>query len=521
MRNVEKIKRILLVVLIISAILELCIFPSVANLTGVFFSIISTLLYFNYILRPHFYKENPLLFLVSIILFGFMYLPLPATLVDGNAISHDMYNPELTFIFQFVYFVLFIVALRITARISRYHRGLNRLLNNVGFYTIPSFSQTFMLAAFGWIFQFQKLFNQFSGEDLYVANMGTYTLFSIFIYSPIVNLFRDLLGGVSCSKKQKILIWIYIIILGISMTATNSRGAMLSSFFIISLCFMLRRILAKDELRIITVKNTFIAILAFFIISGPLDDMAFAMLMARNQRSGMNYKELFSLTLEYYNDKDRLNKYRNYLDKRAGELSDYDWNEKYVSNVFLQRFCNYRVVDASIHHALKAGIPNGKMMEDFGNRLIAMFPQPIVDVISPGFNKSNYTYSPMDLLYSISSKKALHRSYIVGGDVGTGLATVGFFYFPLIFAVYVLELLIISNLVYHHRGKKQFSIITLIGLMGLFTHYQVGSGMIVHVTFILWSFWWTTLWGFLSLKILTMVKPSYKFWVSTQKGAKN
>lgn len=266
---------------------------------------------------------------------------------------------------------------------------------------------------------------------------------------------------------------------------------------------MLRRILAKDETRTVTVRNIFIILLSFFIISGPFNDMAFAMLIARNQRSGMDYKDLFSLTLKYYNNKELLNKYQILLDKQQGDLSGDDWNEHYVSNVFLQRFCNYRVVDASIHHALNAGVPNLQMTEDFGDRLIRMFPQPIVTLINPNFKKSNYTYSPMDLLYSISTKGALHKGFIVGGDVGVGLATLGIWYFPIIFVVYFFELIIISNFVNNYRGRKQFSLITLIGIFDLFLRFQVGSGLIAHVTFLLWSFWWATSWKILSYRILT------------------
>lgn len=203
MKNIEKIKRALLFVLILCAALEIFIFPSVANVIGVVVSILSTLLYFKYILCPNFYKAYPLLFLVSIILFGFMYMPLPATLIDGISMSHDMFNPEITFVLQFFYFIIFIMAVKSAARVSQHHRGLNRLLNRVGFYTVPSFSQTFLLAAFGWFFQFQRLFHQYSGEDIYVSNMGTYIMFSVFIYSPLVNLFKDLLGGGGLFKKTE------------------------------------------------------------------------------------------------------------------------------------------------------------------------------------------------------------------------------------------------------------------------------------------------------------------------------
>lgn len=505
--NVEKIKSTLLGVILFCALLEMLFFPSIPNFVGVVVSILSTLLYFNLVLIPSYYKKNPLLFIVSISPFCFMYFPLPATLLDGKSLSHDFFNPELTFLFQFLYFSLFVFALIVASKLSKNHRGLNNFLNRVGYFNVPAFGQTYVLAGFGWIFYILKIKTQYTGDGEYVAYIGTYTMFVNFIYFPLLNIFRDLLGGKSCSSKEKIITWSYFGLLTLSTVATNSRGSMLSSTIIITICFVIRRILSNKEIKIFTIPNIVVAIFLFFVFTGPFDDMALAMLMARGERKNMDYKELFSKTQYYYNDKEALNRYRRYIDiiSKSQNYST-DWNESYVSNVFLQRLCNYRVVDASIYHAFRAGVPNERMTNFFFNRLIAMFPQPIVDIIDPSFNKSKYAHSPMDLLYSLSKRRSLYVSYIVGGDVGLGLATFGFLYFPLVFFVYVLKLLLLANLVRITKRGIQFSSLTLIGIYNYFITFQVGAGFINHVQFLLWSFWWGEIWRFIPFRLLTIRK---------------
>ena len=46
-----------------------------------------------------------------------------------------------------------------------------------------------------------------------------------------------------------------------------------------------------------------------------------------------------------------------------------EWNENYISNVFMNRVCNYQVADASIYHANRAGIPCKSFIDDSFERV--------------------------------------------------------------------------------------------------------------------------------------------------------
>ena len=503
-QNIKTIKDLLIWILVVSSVFELLFFPTIANLTGILVTWMSILVYYNLIFQPRFLYKYPLLFVATLILFGFMYLPMPLTLIDGMSMSHDLLNPELTYILQFIYFLLTILSVKLAAWVSDRYNGIYFFLKKIGYFKVPTISQIYILALFGWIFKYQTLKNQFSGDDIYVSGMGTFAMFSIFIYSPITILFRELLGAQPCSKVQKIVALIYMLLLTIILVATNSRGAMLSAWIILSLCFCIKYISEKKRYNFITPKNLLIILFTTYIITGPFNDMAYAMLMARGNRQGVQFTNLFEETINYYNDKNALNKFRLYLDKVNNDVSLKDWNEEYVSNIFLQRFCNYRVVDASIYHALRAGTPSESMVEDFGARIMAMFPQPIINVLNPDFRKEQYSYSPMDLLYAKSQKSSIHVSYIVGGDVGLGLATFGFLYFPIVFIVYTIQLLIINSLMRVNGRKNIFPFLTLISLFNILLPFQVGSGLVVHVIYIIWSFWWTLIWKLIPFRVVLM-----------------
>ena len=183
-----------------------------------------------------------------------------------------------------------------------------------------------------------------------------------------------------------------------------------------------------------------------------------------------------------------------------------EWQESYVSSPFLDRLCNYRVADATIYHAQRVGYASKDMLELFGNRVMTMFPGPISDFFFPDVEKSDLGYSTMDKLYNLSSRGGL-GGYKVGGDVGLGLATFGYFYFPICLLIYFFAFYIMDGVVAFSGEKPCFAIFTLISIyFTYFLLFQVGNGIIAQTTFILWNFWWTTLWYSIIFKLVRILK---------------
>lgn len=507
--SIDYIYNILLGVLIITGLLELFLFPSWDNLLGICVSIVSLILYGKYVFKLSVMRRRPVSFLSFSALILFMYLPLPITLLDGNEMSHHMYNPKVTYLLQLCYFACCIFAFNVAGTYTKNHHGIRRLLYRFGFFTTPSTAQLWTLGFIGWGFKFAILGSQFSGEEMYQAGEGSLSVFAVLIYAPLLILFKPLIGGEPTSAFNKAIVWGYTFLMMIVLISTNSRNQVIMPLLIILICALLT-ILYKRKV-IVSAFNVVMAFLFFFIVAGPLSDLAYAMLIARSQRQNTKFTVLLQSTLDIYKDKEKLYKLKRIADRSTADgvyVQTNDWNENYVSSIFLNRVCNYRVVDASIYHAQRAGLHNQAMVDDFITRLMIMFPQPIVDLLFGHIDKAKYAYSPQDKLYSVSRKSPLHVSYIVGGDLGLALATFGVSAFLFIFFVYLLEFIVFDNLVRPHRNKMIFSTLVLIDIYSTyFLKFQVGSGLFPHVSFLLWNFPLKTIMLLLIYNIVRFIIP--------------
>lgn len=490
----SSVKKILLFIIVLSCILELFLFPSLANITGCITCLLSTTLYNKFVFTAkNVYKRTLSFFAVSYV-FLLMYLALPATLIDGNEISHHMYNPIETFSLQFAYWIITIIAYTCSGRFT-YDKNLigTKLLYKLNFFKCPSFTQAYIYALMGWIPKMYLLSNQYSNGDESIAGQGISTLLSLFIFVPITLLFNPLFGGKQISKIQKAITYTYLIFLLVMLISSNSRGQMLSVFFIIGVCWVFKKLQNTQTTFKFSARKIAIIAIALVLGSGPLSDMAFSMLIVRAQRDKLSYSELMKETFDLFLDKEQLEFYK----KAAEQLSDKDgggsslsteWDEDYVTNIFLQRLCNYRVVDATIYHADKVGHANSKMFDFFVHQIICLAPQPLLDFLSTGIKKSDYEYSAMDYLFAISKNRAVHVSYIVGGDVGLGLATFGFVYFLLIFPIYSIEFVLLDSLCFKKKnGKMLCSVFILMNSISYVVRFKIGAGMVEHISFIIYT----------------------------------
>ncbi len=507
--NISIIKKSLLMLLGFCSALEILFFPSIANVVGCAVSFASTFMFYKYVFNIQTIRSYPLTFIAVLGLFFFMYLPVLITLMDGNEVSHDMYNPIATYLWQLLYFVLTIVSFRLAARISKKHHGLNKFLNRWGYFKLPTQRQLWALGFMGWIFKFGLMSQQGSGQEV-VSAAGTLSMFSMFIYSPILILFLPLMGGKPSNGMVNKFVYTYIGFLCIFLVATNSRSQMLSAFVVFAFCYLLTKIYEGGTKVFFTVKKLIIAVFAVFVITGPMSDMGIAMLATRGVRGDMGFSELLSETLNTYMDKDKLNAYKKVLadDKAEDNVSNsLEWNEDYCSNIFFARLCNYRVADGTIFHAERAGFGNSRMFGDFVDHIKMMFPGPIYSVLfDEEKNVKRYNYSPMDFLYSLSYSGQIFPGFRVGGDVGLGLATFGVAFFLLMVVVYTLEFFFFNSMTIVRNGKLVFSFFVLLSIYyTFFLDLTVASGIIGHIIYLVWGFWWNLLWLLLVYRIVLKI----------------
>lgn len=497
--NIYVLKNVLWAILATCCVLELFFFPSFSNLVGCLVTIVSTWLFFTIVFKIEIVRSRPISFIAILQLFFFMFLPLPITLLDGNEMSHDLFIPVETYLLQLFYFCICILAFSFAgSKLSR--NAISERLKNIGYFEIPTDKQLWILGIIGLCIRLFMMSKQGEGDGQ-LAGAGTLNMFSLLLYAPICILFNPLMGKDKCTKMVSYVVYCYIIFLVVLLIATNSRSLMLSPLVVFVCCYLLRQIFMYWDRLWMSYKKLFLLIISIFIISGPVSDMAIAMVVVRGERSSMTFSELLEKSIDVFHDKEQLDFYRKRVADKDKSSVGTEWQESYVSSPFLDRLCNYRVADATLYHAQKVGYGNQSMVELYGNQILAMFPGPIVGCFFPKFDKSKLNFSTMDELYFLSEKSGL-GGFKVGGDVGLGLATFGYFYYPLCFLIYFLVFYILDGVVFFNNGPC-FSIFTLISVyFTYFLMFQVGGGVIAQTTFVLWRFWWVTIWYCLVYKVV-------------------
>lgn len=470
-------------------ILELIFFPQLENIVGIFVTFFSFQLFKRFVFKREIVYQRPFSFLAVLGLFLFMYLPILATLCDGHPISFGMIQPIKTFCLQFLYFCITILAFHFSGKFSYRYRGISKLLNHFGYFTTPTHKQIWILGFIGLLPKIYLMLNQY-GEEM-TAGGGFANMLSLLIYTPVVLLFHELYGGKKYDHPKRVYFYIaFLAVLGIASNSRNQVLYVLATWFLIT---MIHFIINKPIVYIKSLRKTFIItiFIAFFI--PILADLAFAMVAVRNERYGITAQELFNKTWELYTDKEQLSKLKDLADRDTRKMAlqniHSNWNEYYVNNIFLQRLCNYRVVDASIFHAEKAGIPNSTMQENLITKLELTYPTPIVKIFFGDINKENYQYSPMDLLLAKSQNTANRESYIVGGDVGLGISYFGNWYFFIQYICYFLLFYLIDNLIYKRKNYFiQYSFLGITLVYSFFSLFQVSSGILTKFQYIIWGF---------------------------------
>lgn len=485
--DIKIIKRAISLLLFISCFIEILVYPKITNVVLSFTSILSLIIFNKYIFRYDIIVKSPIAFLMFLNIQFFMYLPIPVTLLDGISADHDLLNPLTTFICQFLYYLIsavsFILAIRkVTNRNNRFTKQLKR----IGFFSAPSVKFLWVLGAGGMV---PRLILMVTPIEI---GAGMLAILSFFMYSPILILFRPLLGCPKASPFHRKLVYFYIIGIVILLIGTNGRHYMITPILIFIAGSFTTYFLNQYKRSILTVKNIFIIITIFLIVSGPISNLATAMVIVRSLRSNISFEQLIQETWNTANNKEAIKQYMLLQENIGDNVLRTSWNENYVSNVFLERFCNYRVVDATIYHANKVGWCDEIMINKFVNALMILPPTPIPDILF-GVSKTDTEGSQMDVLYARSTHQPIAAGLIVGGDVGLGLSVFGLCFFIIQFVVYYWFFRLINSLVFRLKdGRIVLSMFTLIQFMEYFNMFTVHSGIVRHIGFLFWNFWWIT-----------------------------
>ena len=134
--------------------------------------------------------------------------------------------------------------------------------------------------------------------------------------------------------------------------------------------------------------------------------------------------------MTFFWDKDYLRVYSEEIGATSVGGPD-EWNENYVSNIFMSRFVATKFIDNTLAIAGKyRPVDVDELRRMTIAKVVATLPEPLYNQFSVGYPKSYImSYSMGDLMYYLSTGRLI-SGFKAGSLIGHGVATIGYF-FPL------------------------------------------------------------------------------------------
>lgn len=479
------------IIVLISIFAEIIFFPSWPNVAGCLMSLVSWAVFRSYFLKKRIIIEHPFSFLAFFSIFIASFLPLPATLIEGKPIDYGFQNPFASFFYQTLMFLVVSLAFYIVVYRKKINNNIiQRALYRLNFFEIDA-TTLWILGFIGFLARVQSL--SVAGEVEY-GDAGSKFLEGLLYmqYAPIIMLFPSL-SGIKFDKFRNNLVLIYAALTFVLSFAANSRQQMIYPIFTIILLFVLY--LLKENISLFKflspLKIASVLFIVFFGL-GFLSDISLAMLANRNIRSDISRSKLFDYTINTMQDDKLMAKLRSASIEDQQGIYNYSrgWDETYLNNFMLNRYANMRIVDQTLYYANKIGFGNEKMQKSFFDRALSIFPLPILSVLGIDVDKEELFYSPGDKLYFIGT----HNPNALGGFrvtslVGDGLATFGYWCFPIVFMFFLLSFRLMDCLVFYKNNTILFSTLGLINVFGFLGMFRNSIGCIIPLAYLLRGFW--------------------------------
>jgi hypothetical protein len=197
-----------------------------------------------------------------------------------------------------------------------------------------------------------------------------------------------------------------------------------------------------------------------------LSDLATAMVIARDERSNVSPIELIEITLANFTDKPLLAERR----RRDAIVEGGEYNENYVQNPLFARFVYTKFVDVNLTNAITlTDAQASQIRERSWNRIVALLPTPILNVLHIDLDKSDLGYSSGDLYSYIAHGREL-GSYTTGSEVPDGLTIFGGFFWPFLAFMVLVEFILYDGFTARDQnGRLVVSAAILINVVPIFT----------------------------------------------------
>jgi len=423
------------VVLVCCGLYQVILFPELMNLVAILSVVVVWALCCFVWLKTRILGK----YLIStFMLVGFtgsqFFFPLLFTTLENKPVIYNLEMPEEVFLHSSLCFLVLLVAhgaYRFSRRLSAGRS--TSIVSKLGYFNPPSHLQVWIMGLMGMAASFYVYFTspdigrEITGaaEDKLLQGLVPFT------YAPFLILVARLYGNnEKVHRGYTAAIIAYSIALFAISIARNSRGAFIIGLTTPVFAYILGLMLGIYKNKLITVKNVVLAAVAAWILAGPLSDLGTAMLIVRGTRTDMAPGELIQATIDASGDKSAIEA-RKRDDTDAS--MDWDWDERYLDNLFTARFSNIKFNDSNLITSSKVGQLDPDMQQYSLDAFIAIFPQPVIDAFDLGVDKDwTLSMSFGDFMYVLSGGQGTLEGYRTGQIAGTGLATFGWWYLGLL-----------------------------------------------------------------------------------------
>lgn len=493
--TINSLTKVLFSITAISILLEIIIFPSLANMFGCMMMAVSCIAFTKLCLKIDYIINAPFSFFMMCSMFLFHYLPVPATMLSLRPVSYGMEFPIETFLLETFMFLLGCMAFLITAPKARRNGLLKSFLAQIGFYDTFSERAIWILGFLGFGIRVFSLMRGRAETGDIIGKMMNVLFY--YMYIPVILLFPGLYNK-KCDKPidfKRTAVWGYLALATIISLATNSRNKIIAPFCILLLLLFLTMIKCNFPIRkMFTFRKAIITIVIFFILMSGFDAISQAMMLNRSIRSNLNFTELLSVTAKTIFAEDRDEKWKDYIQNIDTGVGAYSkmWTEEYVSNTWLNRFCNIRITDETLYLAKKLGTEGKqKMFYDFNMRVLAVLPQPFLKVIAPTFNKELYYNARGDALYIYAGigQSTNWGEFRVTSNLGDGLATFGLLYYPLQILSWIIIMSLLNSFARTVNGESRYSLYGLLASYSSFMKFVNGNGILDDLLYMVRGYW--------------------------------
>ena len=460
----NKIKRILTQLLMISTLIEIFIYPDFKVLWAVLVIQVGWFLINNLIITPHNLLRYPVTFLMFFGL-GFFHfiLPIPLTLIELKPVTFNLILPFETFLHHLLFTISLVLTFLIYKAFMANGNPLIAILKRTNFYQPPSnreIWQTSIIAA-AFSFYFYIVYGAWENTTERSLMMTLGQTMAIFLWMPMIIPFYKIRQiSQHSSKRTNFFIIGYFFLIVVLSIVSNWRTILYMGIFIFVALYFIGIMYGHYSFsKLFTWKRFVILSFIIYIISGPIMNLGVAMIVTRQTRYYTNSTEFFRNTIDVYENTTVLEQFeKGIVKKEKGTLSQNTWDEEYLNNYLLNRFCNLKISDNCIYYANKTGYANPKMQEVLNKQVIEFIPSFFRKYLDIKSENEEIKSSITDNLYSIAINDAsVKGSAIIGSMPGVGLSIFGYWYLLIIIPIFFIIFAMFDSFAIVVKDKVYFS----------------------------------------------------------------